>query len=341
MRRHHVVAVVLSGVLWVSAAAAAPVRAAYFYNYMRMGHLDSLRAHGFDRAVIHWIPDSLGVQGALDLDRYASRGLALGIGITPQWSFQSPARLASRPWARRYTWRAGREPDVPCPNDSLYWRSALLDRADEFLTGGRGIARIAIDLELYRAGRHQYDAGPCRCPSCLAAYTGRRGLAAKRGAPSLAGLLGWQEARLERTLTGILSEFRARHPGVELGVFDLDRETFVHRALARALARAGVPTADYCELSYSTSGADLVAARGRLDTLGQKSAPLIGGLWLKRFAPGDVPAALRSITAVADGYFIFTTFSLWLDPAQLHGPYTLPGSRADYWAALREANREP
>ena len=48
-----------------------------------------------------------------------------------------------------------------------------------------------------------------------------------------------------------------------------------------------------------------------------------------------------SITAVADGYFIFTTFSLWLDPAQLQGPYTLPGSRADYWAALREANGEP
>ena len=39
---------------------ATPVRAAYFYHYMGAAHLDDLASHGFARAVIHWIPDSLG-----------------------------------------------------------------------------------------------------------------------------------------------------------------------------------------------------------------------------------------------------------------------------------------
>jgi hypothetical protein len=32
--------------------------------------------------------------------------------------------------------------------------------------------------------------------------------------------------------------------------------------------------------------------------------------------------------------FFFTTFSLWLDPAKLTGPYTLQGTAGDYWNAI-------
>ena len=48
-------------------ATPPPVRAAYFYNYMDVDHLDSLAARGFDRAVIHWITDSLGARGTAEL----------------------------------------------------------------------------------------------------------------------------------------------------------------------------------------------------------------------------------------------------------------------------------
>lgn len=342
MRRWAAVWLTLAWAAAVQAGPAPPIRAAYFYHYMGAAHLDSLHVHGFDRAVIHWIPDTLGVAGQAELHAYAARALALGIEVTPQWSLQSPVRLQSRPRDRRYTWGRGRrEAEVPCPNDSLYWRSALLDRAAEFLSAAPSVTCLAIDPELYRGGRHHYDAGPCRCRSCLAAYAAGRPLSSRGENPSLAGLLGWQEARLERTLAGILAEFATRYPGVELGVFDLDLDSFVHRALARALARAAVPTVDYSERSYASGGAALVAARGRLDALGQKGTPLIGGLWLKRHSPEEVPAALRAIATTGDGYFVFTTFSLWLDPARLEGPYTLSGSPQDYWAALAEANRQP
>ncbi len=319
---------------------AAPVRAAYFYHYMGAAHLDSLAARGFDRALIHWIADSLGARGAAELAAYRARGRALGIEIVPEWALQMASRLAARPADRRYTWGGGTvEPEVACPLDSVYWRGALLDRAEEFLAVAPESSRIAVDLELYRAGRHHYDAGPCRCPTCLARY--RAGSPARPGPDPrrLAGLLGWEEARLEGVFAALLEEFAARHRGVELGVFDLDYDSFVHRALARALARARVAAADYCERSYDRAGAGLPAARARLDALGLADAALIGGLWLKRFAPSALPAAARSVMERAQGYFAFTTFSLWIEPSRLEGPYTLLGTQAEYWAALEEANR--
>jgi hypothetical protein len=318
---------------------ATPVRAAYFYHYMGAAHLDDLASHGFARAVIHWIPDSLGLAGARELDAFAARGHELNVQVVPQWALQNESRLAARPASRRYVWgRQSAEPDVPCPNDSLYWRSALLDRADEFLGGRPGLTAVALDLELYRGHRHRYDAGPCRCDSCLAEfYAGRT--PSDRAAPSDPDLMGWEESHLQRVLTGILREFAARHPGIEIAVFDLDFSSFVHRALGRALAASGVPTSDYCEASYAAAGDALPAARAALDALGLQRAPLIGGLWLKCFSPRAIGGAVRSVETKGQGYFIFTTYSLWHNPLRLQGPYTLPASQAEYWSAIAEANR--
>ena len=67
----------------------------------------------------------------------------------------------------------------------------------------------------------------------------------------------------------------------------------------------------------------------------------MGGLWLKRFTPTALVPAMRAVEAGADGWFIFTTYSLWLDPQKLTGPYTLPGSPSDYWSALARASAAP
>lgn len=320
------------------ARAAVPGRAAYFYHYMSASHVDSLAAAGFDTAVIHWIPDTLGVRGAAEWKAFAARGLATGVEIVPEWSLQQLSRLAASPKDRRYVWGGGVvEPDTPCPLDSSYWRSALLDRVEEWFAVAPGIRRVALDLEHWKGRRHHWDAGPCRCPHCVREYRGKR--PPPRDPRRLVGLLGWEEASLERRLIPILREFARRHPGVELGVLDLDYEAFPHRALARALVQAGVPTADWCEKTYANGARELPAVRQRLNALGLASAPLHGGLWLGRFTPSELANAVRGVRAGTDGWFAFTTFSLWQDPAQLRGPYTLAGPQARYWDALREANR--
>ena len=326
----------LALVLAVSSARAAG-RAAYFYHYMEPAHLDRLAQAGFDTAVIHWIGDTLGVRGARELAAFVERGDAVGITIVPQWILQQPSRLASSPRDRRYTWGTGIvERDIPCPLDTTYWRSALLERADAMLAAAPRTRRIAVDLEMWTGGRHHWDAGACRCPSCVSEYRG--GVRGPFDRRRLSGLLGWEEAALERRLVPLLRTFAARHPGVELGVFDLDYDAFPHRALARALARAGVPTADWSERTYSTGAADVPAIRRRLAALGLADAPIHGGLWLKRFTPTALPDAAHALRRSAEGWFVFTTYSLWLDPTKLRGPYTLPGTPEAYWSSLREAN---
>jgi len=62
------------------------------------------------------------------------------------------------------------------------------------------------------------------------------------------------------------------------------------------------------------------------------------GLYLKRFAPGALADSVRSVLRRADGYFIFSTYSLWQEPKRLTATYTLAGPPAQYWTALRRAN---
>jgi hypothetical protein len=305
---------------------------------MSPDHLERLAEAGFNRAVIHWIPDTLGTTGAAELAGFRAVADARGLELVPQWALQQPARVAARPESRRYTWGNGVvEADVPCPLDTAYWRSALLDRAEDFLAADPRLDRLAIDLELYQGGRHHYDAGPCRCARCLAEYRAGTGIE-ERAPRNLTGLLGWEEGALERRLSVLLREFASRHPGVELAVFDLDFDSYVHRALARALRRAKVRTADYCERSYDRSAAAMASARSRLDALGLSATPLIGGLWLKRLPPAEVRPAVQSLLRQADGYFVFSTFSLWREPARLIGPYTLDASADEYWTAFAGAN---
>jgi N-acetylglucosaminyl-diphospho-decaprenol L-rhamnosyltransferase len=321
---------------------APPVRVAYFYSYMGAAHLDSLAAHGFTRAVVHWITDSLGASGRSELSALSARASSLGMEFAPEWLFQAPARLAARPAGRRYTWGRGVvEREAPCPLDSVYWSDALVGRAEEYLAAAPSLQRVVVDLELLRGTRHHYDAGPCRCETCLREYLGPAPDLGVRDPVRLAGLHGYQEARLTGLLRPMLESFARRHPGVSLEVLDLDLDSFVHRALARALVRVGVPTADYTERSYSAGAAVLPAARARLRALGLADAPLIGGLWLKRFPPASIVPAVRAVDACAEGTFVFTTFSLWQDPDKLTGSYTLAGTVAEYWSALAQANARP
>ncbi len=139
-------------------------------------------------------------------------------------------------------------------------------------------------------------------------------------------------------LQRLLAPFAARHPGVGIDVFDLDFDSFVHRAMARALARNHIPTADWTERTYSTGSGPLPFVQARLAALGLGGTPVIGGLWLKRWSPDALPGAARDLASRGGGWFAFTTYSLWQDPAKLTGPYTLPAPAWRYWGAFRTAN---
>jgi hypothetical protein len=338
-----VAAILAPCVAGAALASTPPIRAAYVYDYMDASHIDSLAAARFNRMLMRMMGDSLDSARVTQLGIRVERGRQLGVEVVPDWPLQSRKRLEALGSRRRYTWGIGNvESGVACPLDSLYWRSALLDRAEEVLSSVPGIQRLAIDLETHSAGVTHYDAGACRCVECVFEYTRDRDAATRgRDRWRLSGLMSFEEARLTRILAGVLAEFKTRHPAVELGVLDLDLDSFVHRSLARALAQNGISCADYSERSYSVGGSPLWSARDRLKALGLPDAPLIGGLWLRRFAPSEVAGAVRSVLSASDGYFIFTTYSLWREPSLLFGPYLLLGRPADYWTVLTQVNGAP
>jgi len=344
MRAHLVsgVLVVLAGAHLGTAAPApaGPIRAAYFYGDMPASHVGSLAMAGFDRGLVKFSADSLTDQSRDRLLELVGAAVESRMALVPSFNLQSRSRLLALGTPRRYTWGPGYhvERDIACPLDSAYWRSALIDHAEEFLAAAPEVSCLLLDLEIYFGRPRHYDRGPCRCAQCLAEYAGpagRSGLSAR----DLPGLHSWQEVRLARILTPMLSEFASRHPNVELGVFDLDLDSFVHRALARALARSGLATADYCEKTYATGVEPLAGVRGRLAALGLGNAPIIGGIWLQKWKPERLEPVISAMSREASGYFIFTSLSLWLDPKKHTGPYTLQGRPVEYWKALRLANQ--
>jgi PKD repeat protein len=315
----------------VAEAAPVPIRGAYFYSYMDASHMDSLAAVGFNRAVVKVIYDSLGARGATEIGRLLDRGTRVGVDVVPEWSLQARSRLDSLPTRRRYEWGSGVvELNVGCPIDSLFWSSTFRDRAVEILSAFPSATRLAVDLEIYTGTLHHYDAGPCRCASCLSEFAAAGGT----------DLESFEEDRLVALLTSWLRELAASRPGLEIGFFDLDFASFVHRATIRALVASGVPTTNYCERSYSSGGSALPEARATLAARGLV-APLVGGLWLKNFTPVAIGPAIDGVLNAAEGYFVFTSYSLWQDPARLAGAYVIPGSAPDYWTAFGAKNRAP
>jgi hypothetical protein len=317
--------------------SADPIRAGYLYSYVSTFHLDSLAGAGFNRAIVKVIANPLDARSTGELRAWMERARQVPVEVMPAWALQSPARLAALSTGRRYTWGSGTlEPRVGCPLDRPFWRSAWLDRAAELRQQAPGARGLVLDLEIYTGTPHHY-LDPCRCLACRYEFALATG-AATTSAAAAPALRAFQEARLTELLTTLAFAFAAGHPGLELGVFDLDRDSFVHRAMARALARARVPVVNYTERTYSSGAAPASQARAALAALGV-SAPVVGGLWLKQFQPSELAPTVDAMLERAEGYFVFTTFSLWVEPSKLVGPYALQGTQAEYWAALRSANR--
>jgi len=64
------------------------------------------------------------------------------------------------------------------------------------------------------------------------------------------------------------------------------------------------------------------------------------GLMIGRHSPRQLGLQAKRCLAAADGYWLFTTYSLWQEePQKLWGPYLIKAPRDQYWQALARANR--
>lgn len=229
------------------------VRAVLCPDSLPPEHVDSLAARGFHRALVHLAHARLGAQESARLRAWIRRGALAGVEVVPQWPFQSGERMAGLPGSRRYAGQAAApDPACPCPMDLDYWRDALVARTAEAVDAEPSLRAVALDFELHGGGRARYDA-PCRCAACVREYARAGGSRSSRRVAD-GPLARFQEKRLEQRLYVLLRGMRSRWPSLEVGVLDLDRGSFVHRALARALLRAHVGTIDYSAAADGPSG---------------------------------------------------------------------------------------
>ena len=322
-------------------AMGSPIRAAYFYSYMPFDHLDRLAEAGFNRAIVKFIGSSMGPDAIARLKAWMARGARVSVEVAPTWNLAARGIASHLPNGRRYAPEGRIVPEIGCPLDPELWDRALIGRAEDILRAVPDVKRMVVDMEVYGVGFHFYDRA-CRCARCMREFRQGMGyttamVAAMDEARLARRLTEFQEKRLRRMLEERFKEFRDAHPGVEMGFFDLDRNAFVHRAMAEALDDADLQTVDYTERTYRTGARDVPVARDVLTGVGL-SAPVVAGVWLKGFTPAALSPALQSVLQEADGYFVFTTYSLWRPEVELSGPYSLRGHQDEYWRVFKTAN---
>ena len=242
---------------------------------------------------------------------------------------------------------------TPCPLCRGYWErvigarlAALAKKADEL-----GVDGLLFDPEMYGADLGGYSSTPCLCDDCFRTFV----QAQKRETPRLEpeGRFAWlkenklldayrsaAEERLAAIMSSVREQIRMHKSGVPIGFLNY-ADTWYYNGLIRGLGTPEMPVSVWIESpTYATGYTPAVKARVESFAKRQMHAQLIGGMWLQKFMPQDLPAQCYFMSRNAGGYWLFTTYSLSQPPEKLKGDYTVPAPQSEYWAALKQANQE-
>jgi hypothetical protein len=237
--------------------------------------------------------------------------------------------------------------NTPCPYTRDFWDRGITPRlvAIGRSLKGRPLAAVCIDMEMYGAESVHYQDG-CYCDQCFARFLQAGGRPGMIPAPADRGRIikeagkldAYQAVQREATRTFAASCREAVHkvrPGLRFGVLHLDQAIPVQQGLALGFGTPDLPVLCLTERTYSSGHTPyIVSAQESFRAMGAYVDVLVG-FWQSKFPPGNVAEQLYHIAHDSYGYWIYTmqTFG----KADYH---PLPGTPEEYWAAIREANRE-
>lgn len=145
-------------------------------------------------------------------------------------------------------------------------------------------------------------------------------------------------------ITQLAIEFRKRvrevNPDLELG-FVYYEPNWMHDGWARGLGTADKPCVIFSELEYHHGiGPSSRGLAQRLKDMGLY-ARYLPGLQPEHFTPGQFARAAADANYWHNGYWMFTSYSLWQPkPEKLWGPYTLLAAADQYISALGSVNQQ-
>ena len=251
------------------------------------------------------------------------------------------------------------EKPAPAPLEERYWLGQLLCEARlvaELSKEHPSIKGFLVDTEMY-AGQIMWRWHCSFDDQTLAAVAA----VMKRRGRLKAGLDPMQAPRAERyewlkdngllddyfdiqeeLVAGLGRRFRQEidkiNPKLVLGFLPYEANWHSH-GWARGLSSPGRPVLICSEAEYSPGFTPRTLSR--IANLRARKIPCRywPGLMIGAFSPKQLAYQARRCLQAADGYWMFTTYSLWQPrPERLRGAYLIKASRDQYWAALKRAN---
>lgn len=335
------------------------VKGAYFYTSCGPEHFKLLAENGFNCGMVKLglsLTSPEGDSGRLSsIGRFGRAARENGVHFFPCINFAGHPEIAlvKKLGCAFVSTEGVALGKTPCPLCRGYWDrvlgarlAALAKNADEL-----GIGGLLFDPEMYGADLGMYPGIPCLCDDCFRAFVE----AQRRETPGLepGGRFAWLKendlltayrAAAEEGLAAITSSVRERirtcNPDVPIGFLNYS-DTWYYNGLVRGLGTPEMPVSVWIESpTYALGYIPAVKARVESFAKGGMYARLIGGLWLQKFMPTDLPAQCYFMSRNAGGYWLFTTYSLSQPPEKLKGDYTVLAPRSAYWGALKQANQE-
>ncbi len=258
---------------------------------------------------------------------------------------------------RRAVLADGRVEAYACPLEERFWHDYLLqgmlERARLATDPELQVDGLWIDFELYSTTTGQrYYTNACYCDYCMAQFAAHKGieipdLEYAQRAPWLAEhgyadeyqpFLG---TRVEELARQVREQVHAVDPDLLLGFYPTPHNWSLE-AVARAFSTERLPIILWATDTYGGGGPDRVPDdwREHYEQMGV-NARYCAGMLLRVYSAKNLAANIFHASAECDGYWLFTTYTLWKPEEERSGDYYLAAGTADeYWNAITLGNAE-
>ena len=251
----------------------------------------------------------------------------------------------------------GRVERYACPLEERFWQdyllAGMLERARLADDPELQVDGLWIDFELYSTVTGQrYYTNACYCDYCISEFAKHKGIEL----PELANnerrawlveqgyadeYTQYLQDRVEEYATAVREQVHAVNPNLLLGFYPTPSNWSLV-GVARAFSTERLPIILWATDTYGGGGPDRVPDdwRQHYADLGI-NARYCAGMLLRVYSAKNLAAYIYHTSAECDGYWLFTTYTLW-NPVEEHsGDYYLAaGTPDDYWDAIARGDAE-
>ncbi|MGM0492958.1 MAG: hypothetical protein ACQER1_08435 [Armatimonadota bacterium] len=244
-----------------------------------------------------------------------------------------------------------------CPLEERFWQEHLLtemvERAELANDPELQVDGLWIDFELYATVTGQrYYTNACYCDHCMSEFAEHAGIELPE--LDLSERHPWLvehdhgdaytqllQDRVEEYATEVREQVHAVNANLLLGFYPTPHNWSLV-GVARAFSTDRLPIILWATDTYTGGGPDRVPDdwREHYEALGI-NARYCAGMLFRCYSAKNLAANLYHASSKSDGYWLFTTYTLW-NPVEEHsGDYYLAaGTPEEYWRAIEQANAE-